>query len=100
MSMMRSFPKVVVETVDTDEAEDYDQGEEKAIRNLQDLNPHADEGEIENKQHDVADVHAGDDTPKKIGMLGDEKGTRLDSVDDESTKKHCHDRMRWNTESK
>jgi len=41
---------------------------------FQHAGPYSHEGQVQDQEHDVADVHAGGDRPEKIGVLFKEQG--------------------------
>src|SRR5258707_1115120 len=55
---------VVARAIDADDGEQDDQREQDVVGQLQQLNPHPDQRQIENQQHDIADIHAGDNAPE------------------------------------
>ena len=56
--------------VDADGREDQDAGVELRLRDLQQLDPHADQRQVEHQQHHVADVERGDQRPdqRRVGV--------------------------------
>ena len=66
---MATSARVVVEAVDAHQAEEQDEREKETIRNLQDLYPEPDQREIQDEEHGISDVHAGDRAPEKVGVL-------------------------------
>ena len=44
-------------------------GKQKVVRDLQDLYPETDQREVEDEEHDIADIHARDRAPEERGML-------------------------------
>ena len=46
------------------------------IRNAQQIHEEADQRQVEDQQHGVADVHARDETPEKLGLLRNQHRTR------------------------
>src|SRR6266705_3127244 len=55
------------------------EGIEDVHRHPQHLREKRHQRQVEDEQHDVADVHARHQAPEKRGMFGDEKGPRLES---------------------
>jgi hypothetical protein len=43
--------------------------EQHIVRQLEELHPHADQRQVEDQQHHVADIHAGDDAPEQLRVL-------------------------------
>ena len=63
-------------------------GAMKAYGHLQELRPHADEGQVQDQQHDVADVHGGDDAPEDVRVLLEQERPRRDAVDQQGREDH------------
>ena len=59
MTIISDIGRGIIQAVDPDQAEEQDQGEEDRIGDLQDLHPQPDQGQVQDQEHDVADVHAG-----------------------------------------
>ncbi len=78
----------VADAVGAHDHEGHDDPEEDAIGNLQDLDPDADQGQIEDQEDDVADVEAGDHPPGDIGVLLEEKRAGDEPVHHEGPHDH------------
>ena len=52
-------------------AEGDDREVEQAVGNAQQADPDADQRQVDDHQHDVADEHAGDDAPEQVRLLRD-----------------------------
>ena len=59
-----------VDRVDADAAEHQDCRKHQAVRHLQQAHPHADERQVDDEQHQVADPHRGDHAPEQVRVLG------------------------------
>src|SRR3990172_8609232 len=91
---------VVVETVRADETEEQNHRVKNPVGNLEHLHPEGDQREIQNQQHDVADVHRGDESPKDIRMLIDQQRAGLNAVNRQGAQKHRHDGVGGNPQRK
>ncbi len=49
-------------------------------------------GQVEQQQDEVADVHAGDDRPEELRVLGDQQRPRRDAVDQQRAEQDRGDR--------
>ena len=72
--------RVRVDAVDPDHRHEQHARRQVEIGNPQDVDEQADQRQIQDQQHDVADVHAGDQPPEHVGMLADQLRTGLDAV--------------------
>ena len=83
----------VFHAVNTDDAEEKDQGEQDPIRNLQNLHPEGDQGEVQHEEQPIPDVHAHHRSPEDIGMLAEKKRTGHYIMDHQSAQKQTHHRI-------
>src|SRR3546814_18258976 len=70
----------VVERVGAQGREDQDAGIEQRPRNRQ--NPHPDAGhrQVQDQQHEVADIEAGDQAPDQVRLVGEQERAGLQTV--------------------
>jgi hypothetical protein len=62
-------------------AEQHDGREQPAVGHGQQLDPHADQRQVQDDQHRVADPHRGDQAPEQLRVAGHHLRARLDVVD-------------------
>ena len=55
------------------------------VGDFQDLYPHPDEGEVQNEEHDITDIHTRDNAPENISVLFEKQGTCLDTLGEEES---------------
>ena len=82
---------VVVQRVHADRAEHQDGGVEVLIGHLQQLHPHADQRQVDDEQHEIADPHRGDEAPEQVGLGFHHAGAGLDALDDQRADHQRHD---------
>src|SRR3990170_2623034 len=70
-----------VDGVNAENAKDQDRRIEQRIGNTQHVDEDPDQRQVEDQQHQVADIHAGDEAPKKLRLLGDQERPRRDAMD-------------------
>ena len=78
----------VVHLVHADDAEHDDQRIEIGVGNPQHVDEHADQRKVEREQHQVADIHRGDEAPEHVGMLGDELRAGRHAVNEQRRHQH------------
>ena len=78
----------VVHLVDADHAEHDDQRIEIGVGNPQQVHEQPDQRQIEREQHQVADVHRGDEAPEHVGMIVDQRRARRHAVDQQRRDQH------------
>src|SRR5690606_19540196 len=61
---------VVVQRIHADRAEQDNGREQDAVGYLEQFDPQADERQVQNHQHQVADPHGSDQTPEQFGVAG------------------------------
>ena len=66
--------QVVVDGEDAHRGNRQDEGDQEGMGDLQHARPDPHQGQVQDQQHDIADVHAGGDRPEKIGVLFKEQG--------------------------
>src|SRR5215208_21969 len=71
----------VGDAIDAQSGENQNAGIEKGPGNLQHLHPDPDQRKVQDQQHDVADVEAGDQGPDQIRGVFEEQGPRLQIED-------------------
>src|SRR6185369_8077245 len=79
---------VVVYGVSADRAEHHDDGRDDAEGNAETCGEQRHAGEHDDQAHDVAHVHAGDETPDEILLFGEQKRSRLQTPDQQATEQH------------
>ena len=62
----------VLNAVRAYQAKKENKGEENLVGNFQKFYPDRNEGQIQHEEHDISDVHAGDESPEKIRMTDHE----------------------------
>ena len=77
---------------------DDDEWKEKPVRDLEHLYPQADQGKVQDQEHDISDIHAHDHTPEEFRVPWNEQGTWLDAVKDEGPHQYRRDRIARNPE--
>ena len=85
---------VVVGRVHADAAEHQDRREEPAVGHRQQLDPDADQRQVQDHQHQVADPHRGDQAPEQLRVAGHHLRAGLDVVDGHRADHQRHHR-RW-----
>ena len=78
----------VVHLVDADHAEHDDQRIEIGVGDPQQVHEHADQRQVEQEQHQVADIHRRDEAPEHVGMVVDQVRPRRHAVDQERRHQH------------
>ncbi len=78
--------------------EDHDGREHQAIRHAQQPHPDADQRQVDDEQHQVADPHRGDHAPDEFRLLLHHLRTRHDAVNGHRADHQRHHRVRRNTE--
>ncbi len=78
---LRHVEARVVDRVDADRAEQQDGGIEHAVGHLEQLDPDADQRQVEHDQHQVADPHRRDQAPEQTGVGRHHLRAWLDVVD-------------------
>src|SRR6266850_429101 len=69
-----------IDRVNTENAKEQDRGIEQRVRHSQYIDEDSHQGKVEDQQHHVTDVHAGNKTPEKLGLLRDQQRPRGDSM--------------------
>jgi hypothetical protein len=59
----------VFEAIRANDTKEQDKREKNPVRDLQDLDPEGNEREVKYQKHNIPNIHATDDPPKKIGMI-------------------------------
>ena len=75
----------VVHRIDPDGAEHEDRREQKAIGHAQQRHPEADQRQVDDQQHEVADPHRCDQAPEQLRLGLNHPWPGLDSLDHQST---------------
>jgi hypothetical protein len=90
----------VIHRIHACQAKKDDKGKEDLLRNPQDIRKERDEGQIENEEDNISNVHAGNDPPEKGGVLTDQHRSRADAVNEKSPKEDSRRRGERNTQYK
>ena len=79
-------------------AEDHDARIQQAIRHAQQPHPDADQRQVDDQQHQVADPHRGDHAPDEFRLLLHHLRTRHDAVNGHRADHQRHHRVRRDAE--
>ncbi len=85
--------RVVLDREDPDRADHDHQRRQEGVGHAQQLHPQADQRQVEDEQHHVADVHRGDHPPEDLRVLRDQKGARLHALDHQRGEDHGNRRV-------
>ena len=69
-------------------------GAQDRERDQGDTRPQPDQRQVQDQEHHVADVHAGDDRPDELGVLLEEHRAGLQAVHHQTAQQHGHGRRR------
>ena len=86
------------EAVGSDQGAKDDHRPQDVKGDFDDLGPHPDQRQIEDQQHHIADIHAGDDRPDEIRILDEEQRPGLEAVHHQPPQQHRHRRRRGKPE--
>ncbi len=89
---------VAVDRVAAERGEDDDRGEQHPVGHGEQPHPEADQRQVQQHQHQVADPHRDDDAPEQLRLVGDDVGAGGDALDDEGADHQRHHRVRRDAE--
>ena len=87
-----------VQRIHADAAEEQDGRVQQAIGHAQHLHPEADQRQVDDEQHEIADPHAADHAPEQRRLLGDEARARRHAEDLHRSHHQRHEGVRRDAE--
>src|SRR5207247_8476604 len=87
-----------VDAVRADDRDDQDGGHQPAVGDAQQVHEQTDQRQVQNQQHHVADIHAGDQSPEHFRVVGEQQRPRRDPVNGERRQQDGGGRDRRNAE--
>ena len=91
---------VIVKAVGSDQAKKENQRKEDGIGHPENFHPEADQGKVENQEHDIPNVHARHDSPEEVRMFLDQHGAGLGAIDHQRPQEDRHGRRGGNAQGK